>query len=346
MGNRPKKNVTIYDIAKAANVSPATVSRVLTGNARVSEEKKKLIMEQIEMYDFKPNALARGLSVNKSFTIGFIVPDIKSQYFSTVYYEFEKYALKNNYTALVANSQSNYERESQLLNMFLEKRVDGIVLMGGRVDTNSCDKKYYEEIEEINKIVPVVITSKNENIKVPTVYLDEEQSIYDLVSHLKSQNCSSVGLLCGYDNINVSFIRRKQFKEACKFYGLEMRPEWIVDGDFSIEGGIKAMTKLSQCLKVPDAVCCINDMVAAGALNYAHTNNIDVPGDILITGIDGSYICEAAYPQITTIQVDYEFFARKVCQMLIDSINQTCSKTEIPSKTKVIVRGSTRRILK
>lgn len=336
-----KRSITIYDISEKANVSPSTVSRVINGNEKVSEKTRKLVLEKIEELNFRPNALARSLSNKKTHSIGFIVPDIKNPYFSSIYYEVEKEASKRGYTVLLANSKSDYERESELLDVFLQKQVDGIVFMGGRIDTNLCDKKYHKELVDISKIVPIVMTSKSD-IPIPQVYADETNASLELIEHLKSQGCKKIGLLGGSDDINVSKWRRQFCRSACQKLGLEIRPEWVINGSFSIESGRECMEKLFSNVEMPDAVCCINDEVAVGALNYASSQGFEVPQNILLTGFDGSYMSEAVFPQITTVQCNYDEFGKRVFSLLMSNIRKDRSDRVITVNPRVVVRGSTR----
>lgn len=340
-----RRSVTIYDISKEANVSPATVSRVINGNGKVSEETRKLVLEKIEELDFKPNALARSLSNNRSHTIGFIVPDIKNPYFSSIYYEVEKEASMLGYTVLLANSKSDYRLEGELLDLFTQKRVDGIVFMGGRIDTNLCDNKYHQELIDLCKETPIVLTSKLD-IPVPQVYADERSAAGELMEHLKSQGCRSVALLGGSEEINVSKWRRQFCRDACRKLDLRIRPEWVIDGSFSIQCGRESMAKLFSNVEMPDAVCCINDEVAVGALNYAASQGFLIPDNILLTGFDGSYMSDAVFPQITTVQCNYEEFGRRVFRLLLANIRKERCDLSITVNPRVVVRGSTRLSIK
>ncbi|HEW91818.1 MAG TPA: LacI family transcriptional regulator, partial [Thermotogaceae bacterium] len=122
-----KRNITIYDIAKEAGVSPSTVSRVLTGKVHVKEATRRKIEKIIKKYNYRPNALARSLYYKKSRMIGCILPDITNPFYSQLFSELEKNATANGYSIILGNSLNNLELESKYLDLFLEKQVDGIV---------------------------------------------------------------------------------------------------------------------------------------------------------------------------------------------------------------------------
>ena len=145
-----KKSMTIYDIAKEAGVSISTVSRVLTNNAKVSNEKKELVKEIIAKYDFHPNALARGLSETKSKTIGIIVSDVRNPFYASLFVECERIAYELGYMLLLCNSLGNNELEDAHLENLVSQRVDAIIQIGGRVDELVSCPEYVDQLCSIS----------------------------------------------------------------------------------------------------------------------------------------------------------------------------------------------------
>ena len=125
------KSITIYDIAKEAGVSPATVSRILTGSTTVSEEKRQKVQKLIEKYDFRPNAMARGLTVSSSKTIGMLVPDAQNPYYNSVFASCCNAAYEKGYSMLLLNTFSDPAREKGALAKLIEQRVDAVIISGG-----------------------------------------------------------------------------------------------------------------------------------------------------------------------------------------------------------------------
>ena len=132
--NNENKTITIYDIAREAGVSPSTVSRVLTNSANVRSEKKEKVQALIEKYNFKPNALAKGLADTKTRTIGVLAADIRNPYYAALFVSIEKAARETEYTVLLCNSLGVTDTEKELLGKLQEQRVDAIIQLGGRVD--------------------------------------------------------------------------------------------------------------------------------------------------------------------------------------------------------------------
>ena len=179
-----RERVSIYRIAKEAGVSPATVSCVLTRNAKVSDEKRIKVEELIQKYDFRPNAMARGLSSTKSKIIGLLVPDIRNPFYATLAVECERAASKRGYILMLCNSMNNMELEEYHLQKMFEQRVDALILMGGKVDELVSDRDYVEKMNQTADSTPVVITGKLDGSNCYKVNIDEAQAMDCLMEYL------------------------------------------------------------------------------------------------------------------------------------------------------------------
>ena len=145
------EKITIVEIAKLANVSTATVSRIINNTGKVNDEKRRRVLDLIEKYNYTPNQIAKALQSSKSNTVGFIVPHINSPYYAQLFYETELIAQKKGYTLMLCNSESDKRLETNILNEFISANVRAIVFMGGRLDDAESEKKYISEIENVNK---------------------------------------------------------------------------------------------------------------------------------------------------------------------------------------------------
>lgn len=341
---REKKAVTIYDISRMTGVSVATVSRVLNGTARVSEEKRRLVEEAVRASGFRPNELARGLVRNQSRTIGCVVPDTKNVFYSSLYYELETLASEQGYAVLLTNSRGDYERETALLDLLISKQVDAIVFMGGRIDVNNCAPAYHHALEEIHRKVPIVLTSKLEGIRVPQVYGQQNEAVRCLMQHLRDQGCRSFGVLGGGEESNVARRRRDKILKYGQQAGMHTRPDWIVmNHAFSVDEGRADAARIFERPEIPDVICCMNDLVALGAVDYIQQIGLRVPDDMMVAGFDGTYLSTAVYPGITTVQMDADLYARKIFEVLRALIAHEPCALQHTVPARVVVRGSTRR---
>ncbi|AUS96425.1 hypothetical protein CDQ84_14415 [Clostridium thermosuccinogenes] len=342
-----KNNITIYDIAREAKVSPATVSRVLTGSARVSVEKSRIIREIIEKYDFQPNAIARSLVKKESRTIGVILPDIVNPFFATVFLEAEKYAVSLGYSMLLCNSindmfESNIALESIYLKTLTEKQVDGIIFLGGRINMVRTDKKLAEEMNTVLAKVPIVmINGRMGGVDCYKVRSDEREGIFSIVEYLTSLGHRSIGFIGGRLNVTSTAIKLNALKDALRHFKLEFNEKWIViSGDFNIENGAKAMKTLLSEKERPTAVIAVNDTVAIGAMKYAASVGVDIPGDISITGFDDSYLCDIVTPRLTSVSHNIPELARKAVDMLCYTFANRSVPKERIVRTSLTIRES------
>ena len=155
-------NITIYDVAREANVSMATVSRVVNGNPNVKPTTRKKVMEVIDRLGYRPNAVARGLASKKTTTVGLIIPDISNLIFAELARGIEDIATMYNYNIILSNSDQNVDKELRLLNTMLGKQVDGLVFMSGNITE--------EHITEFEKSpVPIVLAGSIGRIRENTI---------------------------------------------------------------------------------------------------------------------------------------------------------------------------------
>jgi DNA-binding LacI/PurR family transcriptional regulator len=340
-----KKTVTVYDIAKEAGVSPATVSRVLTGNAGVKEEKKKKVMEIIDKYNFQPNALARSLFKKETKTIGIILPDVRNPFFSTVYLMADKASLKYGYIMMLCNSMSDGELESQYLQSLAEKQVDAMIFLGGRVNDISITKKQIRELENISSKMPLVLVNGVvEGLDCYKITTDEDKGIEKLVDYLISLGHRDIGIIGGIESITSTAIKHSAFKKTLNKYGIELNENWVITGGYSIEDGKKLIKDIAMQSHKPSAVIAINDFVAVGAIKGAQEIGLSVPQDISITGFDDTYLSEIISPQLTTVGHNYELIGEAAVDTIINAISNKNAKKEIIIDTELVIRDSCCRV--
>ncbi len=346
------QNTTIYDIAKEANVSPATVSRVLTGSANVSAAKRKAIEAAIDKHNFRVNAMARGLILKASKSIGFILPDITNPFFATTFLEAEKYALAKGYTMLLCNSMNDNrmnqtEVESLYLKMLLEKQVDGIIIMGGRVNEKLPNIAQVHELQEIIKSRPVVfINGEMEGVDSYNVIADEKDGIFKLVKYLVSLGHHQIGFIGGRREITSTDVKLSSFKDALQHFNLDCHSEWIIPSSFGVEDGYNSMVRLLSLEDRPTAVMTVNDFTAIGAINAAKDYGLSVPDNISITGFDGTSLTEMIRPKITTVSQNYSVLGKKAVEAVIEASCGHEYPKHISVETQLLIKSSCKDIRK
>ena len=226
------------------------------------------------------------------------------------------------------------------MNTFMSANVRAIVFMGGRLDDINIDKKYLEELEKINKKIPIIACVDVAELNCVQVYQEQKLSSKKLLEHLSKEGYNDVALLGGFGNIRTTVDRRNEIIESAEKYGIKVRKK-IIESDYSVEGGNIAMQKLLKCGKMPEAIICINDLVAIGALSETYKNNINVPEDIAISGYDGLDISSFVYPGITTVACDFKEYAETIVN-IINNIESVAKNTRKSISTELIIRGSTK----
>ncbi len=207
--------VTIYDVAREAGVSMATVSRVVNNNPNVKPQTRKKVFEAIERLGYRPNAVARGLASKKTTTVGVVIPDISNSIFSEVARGIEDIANMYHYNIILCNADKKKDKEIRVINTLLEKQVDGLLFMGGAITE--------EHIEAFKtSSVPVVLcATADEQKTIPSVDIDHEKAAYDAVQLLIQKGHRQIAMISGtlQDPTN-GYARYQGYKKALEEAGI------------------------------------------------------------------------------------------------------------------------------
>lgn len=318
-----EKRITIYDIAAEVGVSPSLVSRVISGKGSVSDKTRKRIQDVIDKYDFRPNAMARGLQRSRTRMIGFMIPHIGNEYFSNVYYEFEKHASENGFMTILYNGKNDPGTELKILQVFDEMRVEAAVIMGGSADAVAINEEYASAISSLNRQVPCIICSEQaEKFGCIGVHTDTEKKAKLVVEHLHKKGYRTAGILGGAASGNwcryPTTKMYEQFSRYAREYEIEVRPEWIHGNSYNEWDGEAAMKELLAERELPRAVCCINDHVAYGAMLAAQDMGLHIPRDMAVVGSDNVRIASMTRPSLTTVAVDFERMGRLIFEKIME----------------------------
>ncbi len=335
--------ITIYDIAREAEVSVATVSRILTGSAPVSPETKQKVEAVLQKHKFRPNKLARNLSYQRSMMIGVILPDITNPFFSTIFAEMQRDALASDYSLLLFNAMNSLELESEGLAYLSRQQVDGLIFMGGRVNEITLAERYQQELVDFAARVPTVIVNGGiQSDLVSVVQTDERGGIAQAVAYLTQLGHTRIGMLGGSDHITVTRDRQSAFRESLSQSGLGVHDEWVITDGFSIDSGVKILDKLLQQPEQPTAVICINDLVALGILKAARHQHIDVPDRLSVVGFDDVYLSAVSTPELTTVSHNYAALGSTIIETIVQRINEETAPASVLIDMELVVRDSCR----
>lgn len=322
MGWIMANKITIYDIAKEANVSISTVSRVLTGSAPVGQATLAKVKSVLDKYNFQPNMAARNLTKHPSMMIGVILPDITHPFYSTIFEVLQQFALQADYSLLLYNAMNSPDLESRGLQYLQQHQVDGLIFLGGRINYANLPDRYLEELHKFTEGIPTVLVNGSvDGLKCHHVYTDEAGGIGQLVDYLAGLGHQRIALLGGNDDITVTTVRDRAFRTALEKAGLPIVPEWIIRGDFSIKGGIEAMARLREQSHQPTAIVAVNDLVAIGINKYCGQHQIRIPDDLSLVGFDDIYLTEVVSPELTTSSHNYQVLGATAVDIIQKLIN-------------------------
>lgn len=286
--------VTIQDIARAANVSKSTVSRVLNGTAAVAADKKQAVLDATSRLGFKPNAMARNLARGRSMTIGVLTQLIGSPFYDTVAQGVIAGLSGTGYSPIFVDGQWQSDEALEGIHALLDRQVDGLVLIGGDVPG--------DEISELCANIPTVIAARElPDSQHTCVFMDNIDGGYQATRHLIEYGHRDIAIIRGLSHHPDAIDRFAGYSQALDEAGIQLRDELVIDGDFSADSGIGAVQQLYSRGTTFTAIFAGNDMTAFGARLQLSRMNLDVPNDVSLVGFDNQM--ESAYvtPPLTTI---------------------------------------------
>lgn len=321
---------SIREVAKLANVSPATVSRVMNGTARVDEEKRERVLKAIEETGFIPNEVARSLFKKSAKLIGLILPSIENPFFAQLAGAIERTADKHGYRLVLCNTGSSVDKEKAALQMLISMNADGIIL-------TTSNHEIRELTDKCN--IPVIVTDRSfdgaTNLKY--VHCNHYQGGRMATEHLISCGCKSIVCIRGPQEISSAKERYQGYEDVCKEKGITKQ---TVDSAYDFEDGLRVTLELIEKYKDVDGIIACNDMVAISAYKQLHRKGIKVPEQIKIIGFDDIALSKLMTPALTTISQPVEEIGAKAAELIIHK--DAGSKQEYIYEAKLVERETTR----
>lgn len=332
-------NITIKDIAREANVSIATVSRALNNKSNVDEYTKQNILKIAEELKYKPNFIARNLVKQETNVIGLVLPEIQGDFFTEIIKGIDQHAFPRGYNTVVAGSHSQRTIVESMIHFMDKSMIDGIIIMVPAVNDQ------IKEIIDRSTIPVVLISGKNELVDIDTVSIDNYQGAYSMTDYLIKQGYTKIAHVRGPSNNNDAVERKKGYLDALKAYGIPVREDWIINGEFSLKGGEYAASRLLSLLDKPEVIFAGNDMMAIGCYKVIRAHGLKIPQDIGVTGFDDISISDLLNPRLTTVHVPISELGRTAANLLLNRIEKEKNNEQIEPKhikisTGIIIGGS------
>ncbi len=272
--------VTIKDVAKLAGVSTATVSRVINNDPRISNETKRKVMKCLEELDYKVNGIARSLKTNKSYTIGFMCPELSNVFYMTIAKGVEDELKKQGYSLIICNSNESIEEEQARLELLCEKCVDGVIIIPA---TN--EGAHYNRLNTMN-IPSILVDRLVDNFTTEAVLADNINGTYSAIEYIISLGHRRIGYIGGDIRITPAKERDEGYRRALNDYCIPIEEEIIKYGDFHVQSGYEKMKELMEGENPPTHIFITNYYMNVGATKYLVEHKDTVGRQVSITGFD------------------------------------------------------------
>ena len=334
-----QKPATIQDVARAAGVSAATVSRVLTNPSLVSDTTRETVLQAIKSTEYRVNQAARNLRLQRANAVLVLVPNLGKPFYSGILAGISEEFSGTDYAVLIADTDSDPIVDSALAGYFLDGRVDGVISLDGGVRASALRECVDLGVED--RIV--FLCEWVEGQKFPVISSDNAEGARLAIRHLHDLGHRKIAHITGPDGNVLTTARREGMVSERARLGLPAKPEWIIRGDFSLESGHDAATRILAMDDRPTAVFCSADMVAFGLMAGLKSGGLRVPEDISVVGFDDIEMSEYYIPALTTIRQDRHGLGRRAARVLLDRLkNKSLERTpEVPIPVELIVREST-----
>ena len=335
------KEVTIYDIAEALSVSPATVSRGLKNHPGLRKETKKKIVEMARKMGYQHNKFASNLRRKSTNTIGVIIPRLNSYFMSTVISGMEKIANANGYHLIISQSQESFKQEIDSVSTMFNSRIDGM-MVSLAYDTKNTD--HFENL--IKKKIPLIFFDRViEHPDCTSIVIDNKKAGYDATSHLLDIGCKRIVHIDGNVNRNVYADRLAGYKQALEERGIKFDPSLVVNNSLTDQTSSEAAQLILNMKKLPDGIFTANDTSAVACIRELKRAGINVPEDIAVVGFNNDPIAQVIEPNLTTINYPGQEMGEIAATTLINKLKKlsTGNLNLIVLRHNLIIRKSTQR---
>jgi LacI family transcriptional regulator len=326
---------TIYDVARLAGVSTATVSRALNGTGQIAPATRAAIHAAVEQLGYQPNTVARSLVTKSTQTIALLLPDIANPFYAALVSGIQQRALETGHTMLLCTTESDPEREEQYLTLLRAKQVDGVLVDGLVLPPDRIARFVQDGL-------PIVCLDRDvESSSVPLVQVDNRLGARMATEHLLGLGHRHIAHVAGAPELKISEERVQGYRDALSAAGIEPDRALRRVGSFTEEGGYEAMLALLDG-PVFTAVFAANDLSALGVINAIVGSGLRVPQDMSVVGFDDLRLSRYTTPPLTTVHQPALEIAQRATQLLLDlASGRAVRQVRHLLEPELVVRGST-----
>ena len=336
-----QNEITIYDIARALKISPATVSRGLKDHPGIRKETRKRIQEAAREMGYRRNAFASNLRRKRTNTIGVVIPRLNSYFMSSVIAGMEKVFNEAGYNLIISQSEESYKKEMAVIMTMFNSRVDGLLVS---LAYNTENVEHFDVL--LRKEIPLIFFDRVvHHPECTNIVIDNHTAGYDATTHLIEQGCKRIVHIAGSLNRNVYADRLAGYTRALEERGLAFLPELVFVNNLTERDGIEAVQKILAMDIRPDAVFAANDTTAVAVIGELKQSGFKVPEDFAVVGFNNDPIASVIDPKLSTIHYPGDEMGEVAALTLMNRLRKlpSANLNTIVLKHRLIVRASSLR---
>ena len=317
---RPER-ATIYTIAEAASVHPSTASRALSPETahRISSETADRIRQIASELDYKPHPWARSLRTNRTFTIGVVLPRLTDGVLARMGEAAEDRAREHGYIAVTLSTHDHHDEQGRLVDLLLERRVDGLLLA-----TVTIDDPLLDELD--SRQVPFVLMNRQSH-EHPSICADDELGGYMATRHLVELGHLRIGMVAGPLQFSTAALRLRGYRRALEEAGISVEEDLIIDSSFRLQGGVAAGRSLLASSTPPSAVFAVNDSTAIGVMSAARELGLSIPEDVALIGYNDTEVAEMLHPPLSSVAISLAKMGRWSIDALVKRMGDEAAES-------------------
>ena len=310
--------ITIADIARELNTTPATVSRALSNHPGISDKTKKSVHETASQLNYKRNRIASSLRSGKSHLIGVIIPSAEINFFGSVVHGIESVANTQGYNVLLYQSNESREYEEKGLESFLSARVDGILVS---IAKDTIDYSHLKEIKA--RGIPIVFFDRaNDDLGIDSVVIDDYKGAFMATEHLITKGYQRIAHISGPQHLKNFYDRLRGYMGALQANKIKADPSLIYHGNVSIQSGKEGVQHFWARPEPPDAIFATEDFTALGAISELKERKIKIPEEVGIIGFANELFGEHITPRLSTVDQQTIQMGKSALNLLVDLIEK------------------------
>ena len=335
------KKATIREVAKEAEVSIATVSRVLNKNYYVSPDIEERVRTAVEKIGYYPDSIARSMKIKTTYLIGFIVSDISNQHFMAMARAIEDVVSLRNYNLIVCSTENDAKLEKDYIQALISKKISGIIL-----NTTGKNDEFIAEVSRDTPLTLIYRRIKNGRFHGDLVNTNSRQGTYELTKHVLGLGHSRVGIINGFRGLSTSEERYEGCLKALAERDLSIPPDYVRYGDFTKKSGYEAAEQLMNLGEPPTVIIAMNNAMTLGALKYLKTRSVRVPEDVSVVCYGDIDDIELMFVQPTLVTQNPRTSGTKAAELILDRIEDKAANNREVIFESVLQPGNSVKDLK